>query len=53
MQHTLDQVRNCNVFVHEEDEYGDDDNNEPRDPATVLKHQRYATRLYLIFLVCK
>ncbi|CAF1464908.1 unnamed protein product, partial [Rotaria sordida] len=35
----------------EENEYNDDDDDgEPKDPALVLKHQKYATWLYLLLL---
>ena len=52
IQWFLELVQNYNVFVREQDEY-DDDNDEPRDPATIAKHQRYATRLYLILFIGK
>ena len=39
-----------NVFIPEEDDYDDDDNQQPEELATVVKHQRYATRLYIFLL---
>ncbi len=36
----------------EENEY-DDDDEEPKDPTTVLKHQKYATWLYVPLLFSK
>ncbi|CAF3485957.1 unnamed protein product [Adineta steineri] len=42
----FEQIYSYNIFVHDEAE---DDNNDGqvRDQANVIKHQRYATRLYL------
>ncbi|CAF0876276.1 unnamed protein product [Adineta steineri] len=40
-------IRNYNAFILEEDEYDE----EPRDPATVLEHQKYSTWLYLLLLL--
>jgi hypothetical protein len=51
MQQIFERMCNYNIFIHEEEEYGDD--NERRDPATVITHQRYATRLYVLILICK
>lgn len=55
MRRVWDQMLNYNAFTHEgggnDDE--DDDDNESRDIATILKHQLYATRLYVILLICK
>ncbi len=45
-------INNYNVFIPEEDEY-DDETDEPQDPVIVLKHQRYATRLYTIVFIGK
>jgi hypothetical protein len=45
-------INNYNVFIPEEDEY-DDETDEPQDPVIVLKHQRYATRLYSILFIGK
>ena len=47
-----EKLNNYNVFIPEEDEY-DDETDEPKDPAIVLKHQRYATRLYTILFIGK
>ncbi len=41
-------IRNYNLFMSEENDYDDD---EPRDPTTVLKHQKYSTRLYVLLLM--
>ncbi|CAF1337876.1 unnamed protein product [Adineta steineri] len=40
---------NYNLFMLEEHEY-DDDNDAVLDPATVRKHQKYKTRLYVVLL---
>jgi hypothetical protein len=45
-------IHNYNVFMSEENEY-DDENDEPKDPVIVLKHQQYATRLYTILFIGK
>jgi hypothetical protein len=47
-----DYIRNYNLFMPEENDYNDDDN-EPQEPATVLRHQKYKTWLYLVFLIGK
>ncbi len=47
-----EQVQNYNLFVPESNVY-DDDDDEPKDPATVLRHQRYATKLYVLLLIGK
>ena len=39
-----------NVFIPEEDDY-DGYTDEGEEPTTILKRQRYATRLYLLLLV--
>ncbi|UJR34535.1 hypothetical protein I4U23_027312 [Adineta vaga] len=42
-------IHNYNLFIPDEDEYND---NEQEDPLTIVKHQRYTTRLYVsLFLV--
>ncbi|CAF1304006.1 unnamed protein product [Adineta steineri] len=43
-------LRNHNVFIPDEDDY-EDENDEPQDPAIVLKHQLYASRLYTIVFI--
>ena len=56
MQRVWHRMLNYNAFTHEgggNDEEDDDDDNESRDTATILKHQLYATRLYVILLICK
>ncbi|CAF0940350.1 unnamed protein product [Adineta steineri] len=43
-----------NLFIPEENDYDDDDdgeNNTRKDPRTILKHQLYATRLYVPLLI--
>jgi hypothetical protein len=47
-----EQTRNYNLFIPNEDEY-DDDNGEPIDAQTIVKYQRYATRLYVPLLIGK
>jgi len=47
-----ERINTYNVFIPEEDEY-DDETDEPQDPVIVLKHQRYATRLYSILFIGK
>lgn len=47
-----DKINNYNLFIREENEYDDDDNSELKDPAIVLNHQKYATRLYILILMC-
>jgi hypothetical protein len=42
-------IGNYNLFIPEEHEHVDK-NDETDDPATVAKHQRYATRLYVVLL---
>ncbi|CAF1594895.1 unnamed protein product, partial [Adineta steineri] len=41
---------NYNLFMLEEHEYDDDDNDAVQDPAIVLKRQKYKTRLYVVLL---
>jgi hypothetical protein len=47
-----EKICNYNLFILEENEY-DDDDEEPKDPTTVLKHQKYATWLYVPLLLSK
>jgi len=47
-----EQIRNYNTFMPEENQY-DDNDAEPEDPAMVLKHQKYTTRLYILLLMGK
>jgi hypothetical protein len=47
-----DHIHTYNLFIPDEDEY-DDNNDNLKDPATVVKHQRYATRLYVPLLISK
>ncbi len=42
-----------NLFMQEENDYDEDDNDEPRDPATIIKHQKYTTWLYVLLLMGK
>ena len=47
-------IRNYNLFMQEEDDYDDDDDDdESKDPAIVLKHQKYTTWLYVLLLMSK
>jgi hypothetical protein len=48
IQSFLELLQNYNAFAHEEDEY-----DEPTDRATIRKHQKYATRLYVILFIGK
>lgn len=50
-----EQVHNYNLFMPEENDYldDDDDSNEPNDPVTVLKHQKYTTWLYILLRMGK
>jgi hypothetical protein len=41
-----------NAFIPEENDYNDD-NDEVKDPTTVLKHQKRSTWLYILLLICK
>ena len=43
-------IQNYNLFIPDEDDYDDD---EARDPATIIKHQQYSTRLYVPLLMSK
>lgn len=46
------ELYNYNLFTLEEDDYIDEDD-ESIDPAAVVKHQQYATRLYVLLLIGK
>ena len=48
-------LSNYNLFVPEPNEYDDDDvdPNEQTNPQTILKHQKYSTRLYILLLIGK
>lgn len=52
LNYVSERILNYNVFIPEEDEY-DDDNDELQNPATLLKQQRYATRIYVPLLISK
>ncbi|CAF1427327.1 unnamed protein product [Adineta steineri] len=41
-----DRLYNYNVFIPEENDY-EDENDQSIDPTTMIRHQRYATRLYI------
>ena len=43
------QASNYNLFIPDENDYDE----EPRDPAIALKHQKYSTRLYILLLIGK
>ena len=45
--------RNYNLFVLDENDYHDDDENDAQDPAIVLKQQKYATWLYVLLVFSK
>jgi len=47
----FERLCNYNIYVLATNEHPDDD--EPKDPATVLRHQRYATWLYIVLLIGK
>ncbi|CAF3972010.1 unnamed protein product, partial [Adineta steineri] len=44
------QIYDYNLFIPDEDEY-DEINDNIIDPATAVRHQRYATRLYIPLLI--
>ncbi|CAF0768602.1 unnamed protein product [Adineta steineri] len=46
----FEQIYSYNIFVHDEAE-GDNNDGQVRDQAKVIKHQRYATRLYLSLFI--
>lgn len=51
-----DTTSNYNLFQLEENDYDDDDDDDsvqPRDPAMVLRCQKYSTRLYVVLLLGK
>ena len=50
LQWLHDRIHSYNLFIPDENDYTDEDD-EPLTPATVVSHQRYATRLYLPFLI--
>ncbi|CAF3982889.1 unnamed protein product, partial [Adineta steineri] len=50
VQWFLQKASNYNLFKLGEDDYADDDEDEPSDPAVVLKYQKYKTRLYILLL---
>ncbi len=43
-----DKISNYNLFMPEEEE---NDNDELKDPATVIKDQKYATWCYILLLI--
>ena len=43
-----EKINSYNLFIPDEDVDSDD---ELEDPATVIKHQRYTTRLYVSLLI--
>ncbi len=45
-----EKISNYNLFIREENDYDDD---EPRNPETVLQYQKYSTRLYVLLLMGK
>ncbi|CAF1374241.1 unnamed protein product [Adineta ricciae] len=46
-----EKVSNYNLFMLEENDYDEDDG--LNDPAIVLKHQKYKTRLYIVLFIVK
>ena len=52
MRRILGRIRNYNVFVHDDIDYINDDNDRS-DAATTIRNQRYASWLYIILLSCK
>lgn len=48
-----DRAKNYNLFMLDVDDYQDDEDEEREDPAILLKHQKYTTRLYIVFLMSK
>ena len=40
---------NYNLFIPDEDDYDE----EPKDPAIALRHQKYTTRLYILLFISK
>ena len=53
VQRYLKPVLKYNAFAYEEEDEHGDNSGDPRDPATIAKHQRYASRLYVILFVGK
>ena len=47
-QSLYSQASDYNLFISDENDYDDD---ESRDPATVVKYQKYTTRLYIVLLL--
>jgi len=45
LRSSVEYIRDYNVFISEEDNY-EDENNEITDQAIIIRKQRYATRLY-------
>lgn len=45
-------THNYNLFIPDENDY-DDENDQSPDSATTVRHQRYATRLYIPLLIGK
>ena len=49
LQWLHEQIHNYNLFISEEDDQSD----EPQDSTVIIKHQRYATRLYVPLFISK
>ena len=45
-------IHNYNLFVPDENDY-DDDDDETQDPSIIVKQQKYATRLYIPLFISK
>ena len=43
-------ARDYNLFIANEDAL-DDNDNEPQDQVTIVKHQKYSTWLYILLLI--
>ena len=52
LRSSVEYIRNYNVFISEEDNY-EDENNEITDQGIIIRKQRYATRLYIPLLTSK
>lgn len=52
IQQFFQSVYDYNLFTLEEDEY-DDEHSTPEDLSKLVRHQRYATRLYIPLLISK
>jgi hypothetical protein len=51
LENIYEWIYKYNLFVPEDDEYDDDD--EEKDPMKIIERQQYATRLYIPLLISK